>query len=190
MTAPHADQIIDGYMARLDRELEAAAVPAARRREILDDIQQHVNEARAGLQQETDADLLNILDRMGDPAEVVAATRPTADQVPPAAATTRSSARGWLEIAAIVFLFFFWPLGMLLLWLSEVWSRREKWVATWVFLGFWLALPLVSLLLTPFGMAFFGLSHLWITSFFFAGPFTAIVMAVKLGRHRPRAVAS
>lgn len=73
MTAPHAQQIIDGYLARLDAEL--VGVPATRRRELLDDVRGHVSEARAGLTEETDADLLNILDRLGDPAELAAEHR-------------------------------------------------------------------------------------------------------------------
>ncbi len=73
MTAPHANQIIDGYLARLDADL--VGVPKARRRELLDDVRAHASDARAALTDETDADLLNILDRLGDPAELAAEHR-------------------------------------------------------------------------------------------------------------------
>lgn len=124
MSAPHADQIIDGYTARLGQAL--ADVPAGPKGELLEDVRQHIAQARAGLTDETDADLLNMLDRLGDPAELAAAAaeRPSAQPV----ATTLPP--GLLEIAAIVALVLVWPAGIALVWLSSVWSRRDKLVAT------------------------------------------------------------
>ena len=71
MTAPRADEILAGYLARLEAAL--APVPDPRRQELLDEVREHIAEARMALTDETDADLLNILDRLGDPAEVAAA---------------------------------------------------------------------------------------------------------------------
>ena len=73
MTAPHADQLIDGYLARL----RAAAVdlPTSARDELLADVQAHIAEARGRESEETDATVLNILDRLGDPAVLVAEAR-------------------------------------------------------------------------------------------------------------------
>ena len=65
MGAPHADQLISGYLARLKEE--TAGLPQANRRELLADVSSHVEEARRQLTDETDADILNILDRLGDP---------------------------------------------------------------------------------------------------------------------------
>lgn len=87
MTAPHATQIVDGYVARLEAEL--ADVPAARRRELVDDVRAHIAEARTAMTSESDADLLNILDRLGDP-------------------------------------------GIILLWASPAWNRRDKLIGTLV----------------------------------------------------------
>lgn len=68
MTAPHSQQIVEGYLARLDRELRDRGV--AGRAELLAQVESHIAEARAALGTETDADLLNILDRLGSPDSV------------------------------------------------------------------------------------------------------------------------
>src|ERR1700737_3676745 len=73
MTAPHADQLIDGYLARL-REA-AADLPSSVRNELVEDMQAHIGEARAREPVETDATILNILDRLGEPDAVVAEAR-------------------------------------------------------------------------------------------------------------------
>lgn len=124
MTAPHADQIISGYLARLEQAL--AGLPPARRAELLDDVRTHIAEARRSLAAETDADLLNILDKLGDPADIAADARDRlgAQPAPPAMPL------GVLEIAAIVALVLVWPAGVALVWLSSAWSQRDKLVAT------------------------------------------------------------
>jgi uncharacterized membrane protein len=130
MTAPHADQIIDGYLARL--EVALSALPAARRQELLDDVRTHIAEARGALTDETDAALLNIIDRLGDPAETATAE---IGSTPPAAAPAQLGSHGnqnLLEIAAVVFLLIFWPVGVILLWISDVWTTRDKLIGTLV----------------------------------------------------------
>ena len=124
MTAPRADEIISEYLARLESAL--APVAPARRTELTDDIRAHITEARAELVNETDADILNILDRLGDPAEMAAAE----ERVEPAPSSPKKS-RG-LEIAAIVLLVLFWPVGVILLWVSDAWTTREKLIGTLV----------------------------------------------------------
>jgi len=37
---------------------------------------------------------------------------------------------GWLEVLALVGLIFFWPLGVVLLWVSRTWSTKEKLIGT------------------------------------------------------------
>ena len=74
MTAPHADQLIDGYLARLSDA--ARDLPKGSRSELLDDMRAHIAEARAReANDETDATILNILDRLGEPSVVVADAR-------------------------------------------------------------------------------------------------------------------
>lgn len=68
MSAPHADPIIAGYMARLKEAL--STLPAGGRDEIMAEIQEHITQARAGLSEETDVDVLDLLDRIGNPADI------------------------------------------------------------------------------------------------------------------------
>jgi hypothetical protein len=134
MTAPHADQILADYMARLVAAL--APVAETRRAELIDEFSAHIAEARAQLPDETDADLLNILSRLGDPAEVAAAEIDRPD--PP-----RRGSRA-LEIAAIVLLLVFWPVGVVLLWMSNAWTTRQKLIGTLLPPGGYLAILVVG----------------------------------------------
>jgi hypothetical protein len=138
VSAPHADQIVSGYLARLEQAL--AGLPPARRAELVDDVRSHIAEARRGLGEETDADLLNILDKLGDPADIAADARDRlgAQPAPPAMPL------GILEIAAIVALVLVWPAGIALVWLSSAWSRRDKLIATGVVPGGVLVLAILS----------------------------------------------
>jgi hypothetical protein len=139
MTAPHASDIINGYLARL--QAETADIPATERRELLDSVQEHITEARAELGEETDADLLNMLDRLGHPAELAAAERERLDITPPAA-----SRPGWLELGALILTPLFWPVGVILLWTSNAWNTRDKLIGTLVppggFMGVFLLLDI------------------------------------------------
>jgi uncharacterized membrane protein len=141
MTAPHAEQIVADYMARLESAL--APVPDARRQELLDEVRAHIADARRELPDETDADLLNILDRLGDPAETAAAELGRIESP----AQNRRNSR-LLEIAAIVLVPLFWPVGVILLWMSEAWSTRDKLIGTLVPPGGFLGTIFFGLLVT------------------------------------------
>lgn len=119
MTASHADQLIDAYLARL--RAAAADVPAGARNELIDDMRAHIVEARSRETEETDATVLNILDRLGEPAVVVADARERLG--------IRPSARfrwGLQEIAAVFLVVAAWPIGVILLWMSPAWNTRDK----------------------------------------------------------------
>jgi uncharacterized membrane protein len=121
MSAPHADQLVSDYLERLDSAL--ASVPAARREEILDEIAQHIADERSRLETESDTDLLNLLDRIGDPSEVAAAAGDE-EEVKAAPATSRRI--GAVEVLALVLTPLIWPAGVILLWLSPAWNLRDK----------------------------------------------------------------
>ena len=70
MTAGRASQLVDAYLRRLQMEL--ADLPAAKRHEIVDEIRSHIAAERSAMVDETDAGLMNLLDRLGDPAEIAA----------------------------------------------------------------------------------------------------------------------
>jgi uncharacterized membrane protein len=142
MTAPRAEAIVGGYLARLEAAL--APVPEPRRTELLEDVREHIAEARMALPDETDAGLLNILDRLGDPADMAAAEIGREEPAPTSVRKSRT-----LEIAAIVLLLLFWPVGVVLLWISDSWTTREKLIGTLVppggYVGLFVLGPLFAL---------------------------------------------
>src|SRR5438309_11519619 len=73
MTATHAAQSVDEYLRRLERELSDLSPDS--RNEIIDEIRRHIPEQRSGLADESDARLINLLERLGDPADSAAASR-------------------------------------------------------------------------------------------------------------------
>jgi hypothetical protein len=69
-------------------------------------MQSHIAEARAREPEETDATILNILDRLGEPDVVVADARERLGIRPSA-----PYSRGLLEIAAVFLVVLVWPVG-------------------------------------------------------------------------------
>ncbi|MBI4939285.1 MAG: hypothetical protein HY830_00890 [Actinobacteria bacterium] len=141
------------FLARLDEA--AAALPPGRREELVAEIRDHLRDALS-VGAGDEAALRETLDRLGDPADIVAAE---ADGAAPAAAAPatpatpvwqtgppgqepwpapRVSPWGGLEIAAVLLLTagtvvvpVVGPLvGLVLAWVSERWTHREKVVAT------------------------------------------------------------
>ena len=78
-----ADRLVEDYLDRLERDL--ADFPSARRRELVQEISEHIAEARAGLETESEAEIRNLLDRMGDPADIAAEARGPMETAPAAA---------------------------------------------------------------------------------------------------------
>jgi hypothetical protein len=141
MPAAHADQIISGYLSRL--EVAVRTLPGGRGGELLDVFREHIAEARAQLVDESDADLLNILDRLGDPADIVAEERARLGVGSPAPADSRNL----VDILAIVALLLVWPVGVVLLWISEAWSTRDKLIGTLLPPGGYLGVITIEVLL-------------------------------------------
>jgi uncharacterized membrane protein len=139
------DKLVDNYLARLDDAL--GGLPRRRRREIVEEISRHIAEAEAGLAPDDEASVRDLLDRLGDPEEIAAEARGGERE------TARG--RGWQETLAIVLLLvggfiagIGWFVGVVLLWLSSVWTTRDKLIGTFVlpfglgfpFLFFWFGL--------------------------------------------------
>ena len=140
-----ADQLIDKYMKHL--RIELADLPRTRQRELEQEIAEHIAAARAELPNESEAEIRNMLERIGDPEEIAAEARDRAG--------VQRRRSGALEVITLVLLLvggIVLPVigllvGVVLLWTAEVWSVREKLVGTLVVPG-GLALP-VFLMLVP-----------------------------------------
>jgi uncharacterized membrane protein len=145
MSAPHADQLVSDYLGRLDSAL--GGLPKGRREEILDEISNHIAEERSQLPEESDADVRNLLDRVGDPAEVADAAR---DETVDARVQQPHRRIGAVEVLALVLTPLFWPAGVILLWLSPAWNLRDRLIGTllppggYIFIVFFLPLLLIG----------------------------------------------
>jgi len=128
MTAPHASDIINGYLSRL--KAETADIPRTERRELIDGVREHIAVAREEMPEETDAALLNLLDRLGDPAELAREERDRLGLRAPDPSRSRL-----LEVAALVLTPLIWPIGVILLWTSSAWNVRDKLIGTLILPG-------------------------------------------------------
>jgi hypothetical protein len=127
------DRLVDEYVKSLEREL--ADIPRGKRREIIQEIREHIHEARAIGDGGTEADLRNLLDRLGDPAEIAAEARDRFGIHP--------KRPGAMEVVTVILLLVGgvlvpvvgWIIGVVLLWLSETWTTRDKLIGTLVVPG-------------------------------------------------------
>jgi hypothetical protein len=139
-----ADKLVADYLQRLDTALRG--LPRARRRELLQEISDHIAEARAGFDSEDEAGVRTLLDRLGDPADIADEAR--------ARFGVKPRRRGFVEVAALILLpvggvvlpVIGWFVGVVLLWISDAWNTRDKLIGTFVIPG-GLLLPLGLLLL-------------------------------------------
>ena len=131
------DALILRYLQDLEAELRD--LPSNRRQELLEEVGEHIAAARAALDPETEAGVRTVLERLGDPADIAAEARERFGvQSPPARPATP-----WLEVIALVLLvipFVGWVVGVVLVWLSRLWTTRDKLVGTlgglsWVLAG-------------------------------------------------------
>jgi len=125
MTAVHATKLVDEYLRRL--EMELIDLPAEKRLEILDEIRGHIAEERTGMSNESDADVMNLLDRLGDPTEIAAEAGAGGERRGRPSGTARF---GTLEVLALALMVLAWPAGVVLLWVSKAWTAREKLLGT------------------------------------------------------------
>ena len=117
MDTMETDHLVDDYLRRLEHA--AAHMQRAQRTELIAEIRGHIETALAQEQPVGEAAVRNVLDRLGPPEEIVEAAEP-----PPGDRRT-----GVLEIVALLALivpFIGWLIGTVLVFVSRVWSRRDK----------------------------------------------------------------
>ena len=142
MTHSTVDRLVDDYLARLADA--AQALPPDRRTELLVEIAEHITTSKAGETGADEAAVRTMLDRLGDPADIVAAAvedDPPEHPPNPGPRQGRRSGIG-LEVGAVVMLtvgslipVIGWLVGVILLWSSGRWRRSEKLLGTLIVPG-------------------------------------------------------
>jgi uncharacterized membrane protein len=201
------DKLVADYLGRL--RAAASRLPTGRRDDLIGEIATHIAEARAAGPAEASeypAHVRNVLERLGDPEDIVrAADQPAGafDSYAAAATAAAPSDRagpgaglGALEISAIVLLLLGgflagigWLAGVVLLWLSPRWRTGDKVLGTLVWPGGLLVPGVILAVVTAAqdGPRQMGPTHLAVVLIFvlFAmlGP---ILVAIRLVRHARR----
>ena len=160
------DVLVRDYLGRL--EAAAAALPLARRTELAAEVRDHIDAALAEAGRSDEVTVRNVLERLGSPEEIVAAEAGqagTPDGAAPASGggvAGTGSRWGAVEVTALVLVGLAWPalflpfglflwlglgvVGLVLVWVSAVWSRRRKLITTGTVVA---AYVLLVLLITP-----------------------------------------
>lgn len=139
------DELVQRYLTRLNAA--ASGMPADRRRELIDEITTHIEEAMI-TQPIPPGGVQTVLDQLGPPEEIARA----ADGGVGAGPAGGANPLGAIEILAILGLLIGglvlpvvgWLAGVVLLWLSPRWQLRDKLLATLVWPGGLLA-PIIAL---------------------------------------------
>lgn len=122
------DPIVARYLKELERAL--ADVPAARRREIVAGISEHIEASIAGSRAATEAEIRNLLDQVGDPETIAAETRADLGIEKRTGGVVEGFAIAFLLVGGVVVPLFGWIVGAVLLWVSRVWSTKDKLIGT------------------------------------------------------------
>lgn len=130
MNSPSDDVLIHGYLDRLSRA--AATLPQENREELLSSINEHIEAAREA-EPANGLVVRRTLDRLGPPEEVAAAAGARPHR--PASTTSELIAVLLLTLGSLVVPFVGWIVGVVLLWTSPLWKRREKALGTLVWPG-------------------------------------------------------
>ncbi len=124
---------VEAYFRRLDAEL--GGLPRARRSEIVAEIREHVDAALEESPNATEADVRNVLERIGDPSEIAADARERFGIHPMRAGAVEVWALILIPIGGLAVPVIGWIVGVALLWASHVWTTRDKWIGTLIVPG-------------------------------------------------------
>jgi len=140
------DGSVERYLRDLDRALRD--LPAARRREIVEEIHGHIDEARSQGGVQSDADVRALLERLGDPEEIAADARERFGIQPARPGALEVIALIMLPVGALILPLAGWLVGVVCLWVSPRWTARDKLIGTLIFPGGMLFPIAVGLLAT------------------------------------------
>ena len=169
------DDMVSRYLSDLERAL--SDLQPDQRRNIVDEIADHIREARAELDAEDEAGLRQMLDRIGAVDEIRAAAGLGA---PPMIRGLDRLVPWILLLGGFVFAFG-WVVGVILLWSSPTWRVGDK---------------LLGTLVVPGGLSFFVVLYglavnvapplIWSLAFFGVGMAATVAAAIHLDRVRRR----
>lgn len=118
----HSNPLVADYLRQLERA--SAPLPRSRRRELLAEIREHIDDALLEAGAADEVAVRNVLERLGPPEEIVAAAGP---------AVGPTGRAGVLEIVALVALavpVVGWFVGIPVLVVSRAWPARDKVIAS------------------------------------------------------------
>jgi hypothetical protein len=185
------DRLVADYLNRL--AAAAVSLPADRRAELFEEISVHIAEARAarGTSGDTASPAVaDVLERLGQPEDIVRAAAEDTESAAVAPAPQRPAPRRRvldtgtvvLLLAGGLFAGLGWVVGVVMLWYSQRWRTSDKLVGTLVWPG-----GLAAVLAVPrFGAALPPVLILNLLLIGVAGP---VLTAVRLLRHVWRAPA-
>jgi uncharacterized membrane protein len=148
MNALPTDDLVRDYLARV--EAYARFLPADRRRDLLSNLAEHIATARAESATDDEAAVRTILDRLGEPDQILESESPGHPE--PAGPPAHPARTGWtgqwaldgftivgtvlgLLVAGLVPVLG-WAVAAVLVWMSRSWTARAKVAGTAVTLGF------------------------------------------------------
>lgn len=183
------DQLVADYLSKL--AAAAAVLSAGRREELVEEISAHITEALAVLPapglpggtraQASAAQVLQVLEQLGRPEDIV---RAAAEDDEPAPGPAAAPGRGMLQAGAVVLLLLLggfliglgWLAGVALLWASPRWDTRDKLLGTLIWPG-----GLAAVLAVPrFGT---GQPPVLVLGLLLVGVAGPVVVAIRLLRH-------
>jgi hypothetical protein len=133
MKGTGTDVMVDEYLRRLNAALKA--LPKDRRRELVEEIREHIEVGRSELSSGSEAELRSLLDRIGDPADIAADSTERLGISPVRVGLMEVAAVVLLPIGGVVVPFVGWVVGVILLWASRAWTVRDKLIGTFLLPG-------------------------------------------------------
>ena len=154
------DALVRDYLGRL--QVAATSLPAPRREELTGEVRDHIAAAIAQAGRSDEVTVRNILERLGAPEDIVA-SEVTLPVTPDRPGTPRTGI-GAVEVASLLMLGLAWPalllrdigligpilwlgmgiVGLVLVQVSNVWSKRRKLIITTLVVALYAAYLVVT----------------------------------------------
>jgi hypothetical protein len=136
---------VERYLHDLDEELQD--LPSTRRRELLEEIREHIGSALEEAPSREESEVRNVLERLGQPAEIAEEARQRFGVRRAQPGFRETLALVLLPIGGVIVPVLGWLVGAILLITSRVWNPREKVIGMLLFPGG--LLPAVAMTLLP-----------------------------------------